>query len=30
MGQFIQLTSADGFGVSAYVAQPEGDRKSVV
>ena len=30
MGQFIQLTSADGFGVSAYVAQPEGTPKAAV
>ena len=30
MGQFIQLTSADGFGVSAYVAQPEGTPKAAI
>ena len=30
MGQFIQLTSADGFGVSAYVAHPEGTPKAAV
>ena len=30
MGQFIQLTSADGFGLSAYVAQPEGTPKAAI
>ena len=30
MGQFINLTSADGFGFSAYVAQPEGTPKAAI
>ncbi len=30
MGQLISLTSADGFGFSAYVAQPEGTPKAAV
>ena len=30
MGQFIKLTSADGFGVSAYVAQPKGMPKAAI
>ena len=30
MGQFIQLTSSDGFGLSAYVAQPEGTPKAAI
>ena len=30
MGQFIQLTSADGFTFSAYVAQPDGKAKAAV
>jgi carboxymethylenebutenolidase len=30
MGQFITLTSADGFGLSAYVAHPEGTPKAAV
>ena len=30
MGQFIQLTSSDGFGLSAYVAHPEGTPKAAV
>ena len=30
MGQFIQLTSSDGFGLSAYVAHPEGTPKAAI
>ena len=30
MGQFINLVSADGFGFSAYVAQPEGTPKAAI
>ena len=30
MGQFIQLTSADGFTFPAYVAQPDGKAKAAV
>ncbi len=30
MGQFINLKSADGFGFSAYVAQPEGPPKAAI
>ena len=30
MGQFINLKSADGFGFSAYVAQPEGAPKAAI
>ena len=30
MGQFINLNSADGFGFSAYVAQPEGRPKAAI
>ena len=30
MGQFVNLKSADGFGFSAYVAQPEGTPKAAI
>ena len=30
MGHFIKLASADGFGFSAYVAQPEGTPKAAI
>ena len=30
MGQFINLTAADGFGFSAYVAQPQGTPKAAI
>ena len=30
MGQFIHLTSADGFAVPAYVAQPPGNAKAAI